>query len=36
MLHSSCIVNFANLYMNYTELTFLEKEFQVEISVLFY
>ncbi len=36
MLHGSCIVKIAELHMNYSELTFLAEEFQVETSVLYY
>ena len=36
MLHGSCIVKIAKLYLNYVELTFLAEEFQVETSVLYY
>jgi len=30
MLHGSCIVKIAKLYLNYAKLTYLSKEFQVE------
>ena len=36
MLHGSCIVKIAKLYLNYAQLTYLSKEFQVEESVLYY
>ena len=36
MLHGSCIVKIAKLYMNYLELTFLAEEFQMYESVLYY
>ena len=36
MLHGSCIVKIAKLYLNYAELTFHAEEFQVETSVLCY
>ena len=36
MLHGSCIVKIAKLYLNYAKFTYLSKEFQVEESVLYY
>ena len=36
MLLGSCIVKIAKLYLNYAQLTYLSKEFQVEESVLYY
>ena len=36
MLHGSCIVKIAKLYLNYAKLTYLSKEFQMEESVLYY
>ena len=35
MLHGSCIVKIAKLFLNCAELTFLAEEFQVEKSVLY-